>query len=421
MELNRAVPAVFVPLLADARYKGAHGGRGSGKSHFFAEQSVLKMYEKPKRIVCLREVQSSIRESVRQLVIDKIEDMNLQSHFEILDQEIRGVNSALMIFKGLQSYNAGNIKSLEGYDIAWCEEAQNISHASWRLLRPTIRKPESEIWASWNPRFKTDAVDLFFRQPIKPPNTVVVKANWQDNPFFPDVLYEEMLHDYATDPAMAEHTWAGGYEILTTGSYYGKHISEAEAAGRITFVPHDRSAKTFAAWDLAFGDMLSIWIFQMVGLEWHFIKYYEDKNKDLGHYCDWISSLPYKVDLHILPHDAAAHELQTGLTRVEFLEKRDNKCFLLTKESKDDGISAVRGILPRCFFDVDGCERGLECLRMYRAEWVVKMQVQKTEPLHDWASHGADAFRYAAEGGLILGGANKSDWKTPISRAGSVA
>lgn len=418
--LNRQVPQVFAPLIDDRRYKAAWGGRGSGKSHFFAEQAVLKMFEKPKRIVGLREVQSSIKESVKQLMADKIEDMGLQSQFSILDQEIRGQNGSLMIFKGLQSFNAGNIKSLEGYDVAWLEEAQNISHASWRILRPTIRKPGSEIWSSWNPRFRTDAIDMFFRGRNPPDNAIVVKANWQDNPFLPEVLYEEMMYDYSNDAAMAEHVWGGGYEIITTGSYYGKLIAQAEVEGRITFVPHDKSTKTFAGWDLGIGDSTAIWVFQIVGLEWHFLKYYENKDEDLAHYVDWINKLPYNIDLHILPHDAEARELQTGFTRTVFLEKRGCKCHVLPKGNDEDGVNAVRGILPASFFDIDGCEPGLNCLRMYHAVFDEVLQVQKTKPLHDWSSHGAKAFEYASVGGLIVGGANKSDWKKKVARESHV-
>lgn len=418
--LNRQIPQVFAPLLPNSRYKAAWGGRGSGKSHFFAEQAVLKMYEKPKRIVGLREVQSSIKESVKQLVADKIEDMGLQSQFNVLDQEIRGQNGSLMIFKGLQSFNAANVKSLEGYDVAWLEEAQNISHASWRILRPTIRKSGSEIWCSWNPRFRTDAIDMFFRGKNPPDNAVVVKANWQDNPFLPEVLYEEMMYDYENDATIAEHVWGGGYEVITTGSYYGKLIAQAEVEGRITFVPHDKSTKTFAGWDLGIGDPTAIWIFQIVGLEWHFLKYYENKNEDLAHYVDWINKLPYNVDLHILPHDAEARELQTGFTRTVFLEKRGCKCHVLPKGNDEDGVNAVRGILPASFFDVDGCEQGINTLRMYHAEFDETLQVQKTKPLHDWSSHGAKSFEYAAVGGLILGGANKSDWKKRVARESHV-
>lgn len=161
--LKIKVPAKLAPLLQPKRYKGAYGGRGGAKSHFFAEQ-VLCQALAGKRIVCLREVQNSIKESVKQLLTDKISAFGLDSQFEVLESEIRGPHDSQIIFKGLQSYNATNIKSLEGFDIAWVEEAQTVSHHSLDILRPTLRKIGSELWFSWNPRFKTDAVDKFFRK-----------------------------------------------------------------------------------------------------------------------------------------------------------------------------------------------------------------------------------------------------------------
>lgn len=161
--LDIRVPEAYAPLLKPKRYKGAHGGRGGAKSHFFAEQLVVRCYGKTTRAVYIREVQNSIKESVRQLIVDKIAALKLGAFFEILESEIRGSNGSLIIFRGMQSYNAENIKSLEDYDIAWVEEAQSLSAHPLRLLRPTIRKDGSELWFSWNPRFETDAVDLFFR------------------------------------------------------------------------------------------------------------------------------------------------------------------------------------------------------------------------------------------------------------------
>ena len=157
-------PAKLEPLVHPARYKAAHGGRGGGKSHFFAELLVLTAYAKPLRWVCIREVQNSIRESVRQLILDKIEKFGLGHHFEAIEHEIRGANGSRVIFRGMNNYNSDNIKSLEGYDGAWVEEAQTFSERSLRMLRPTIRKDGSELWFGWNPRHETDAVDGFFPQ-----------------------------------------------------------------------------------------------------------------------------------------------------------------------------------------------------------------------------------------------------------------
>src|SRR5690242_82654 len=181
-------PDALLPLLKPARYKAAYGGRGGAKSHFFAEQIVLRCFSRKTRVACIREVQASIKDSVRQLLIDKIEKLGLGWAFDVLETEIRGRQGtpsagSLIVFKGMQSYNAHNIKSLEDFDIAWVEEAQTLSDISLRLLRPTIRKDGSELWFSWNPRHETDAVDKFFRGESPPENAVIVSVNWYDNPW----------------------------------------------------------------------------------------------------------------------------------------------------------------------------------------------------------------------------------------------
>jgi Phage terminase large subunit len=208
------VARAFKPLCTHKRYKGAYGGRGSGKSHFFAEQLIAQCYSARRRCVCIREVQNSIAESVRQLLIDKIAKFDLGAFFTVLETEIRGKNGSLIVFKGMQAYNSENIKSLEGYDIAWVEEAQNLSETSLRLLRSTIRKAGSELWFSWNPRHETDAVDRFFRGREPRDDAVLVAVTWRDNPWFPDVLKSEKESDYANDPEKADHVWGGNYEIV---------------------------------------------------------------------------------------------------------------------------------------------------------------------------------------------------------------
>jgi phage terminase large subunit len=414
--ISRQVPEVFLPALKPVRYLGLWGGRGGAKSHFCAEEVTLAMYAKPTRVVCIREVQSSIRESVRQLVIDKIEAFGLKSFFHILDDEIRAANGGLMIFKGMQSYNATNIKSLEGYDIAWCEEAQTMSPMSLRMLRPTIRKPGSRMIFSWNPRFPTDPVDALFRGNNPPKDSICVKSLWSDNPFLPNELRDEMERDYLDNPAMAHHVWGGGYEVVTEGAYYGADMAAASLEYRITEVGHDKSANTYAAWDLGIGDATAIWVFQIVNSEWHFINYYQNRGKSMDHYIEWVDSLPFKINEHLLPHDARARELQTGKSRREFLEDRGLNTRVLEMHAVDDGIQAVRQVLNRCWFDATNCEQGINSLRMYRSEYSDKNGEYKNRPLHDQHSHCADAFRYAVMGVNEKFIANLSDWSEPISR-----
>ena len=198
--LKRKIPEVFAPLLPAARYKGAFGGRGSGKSHFFAELLVEECLAEPGMLaVCIREVQKTLAQSSKRLIEDKIAALKVGGRFRIFSDRIETPGGGLIIFIGMQDHNADSIKSLEGFKRAWIEEAQNLSHRSMALLRPTIRTEGSEIWASWNARRKSDAIDEFLRAK-HPPGAVVVKANWRDNPFFPAVLEEERKLDLQLYP-----------------------------------------------------------------------------------------------------------------------------------------------------------------------------------------------------------------------------
>lgn len=226
--LKPKTPKVFAPLWQNpARYKGAHGGRGSAKSNDRAQAVLVAMQAKPGcRVVCVREVQNSIKDSVKQLLTDWIDRFELRDQFNVLDSEIRGPSNSLCTFRGMNDQNAATIKSLEGYDIAWWEEAQTASEKSLELLRPTIRNPGSELWFTWNPRFKTDPVDRLLRQ-NPPSNAIVIEANYYDNPWRPDELEEERLHDKRTlDEDKYKHIWLGGYEKASDSQFIPAGIVE---------------------------------------------------------------------------------------------------------------------------------------------------------------------------------------------------
>ena len=215
---------VFEPLLYPSRYKGAYGGRGSGKSHHFAEKVIQAALTSPKRIVCIREVQKSIKESVKRLLEDKIKALDVGSYFQVLDREIRGINGSLIIFQGMQDHTAESIKSLEGYDIAWVEEAQSLSTRSIRLLRPTIRKEGSELWFTWNPMSADDPIDAFLRGDNVPPDSKVVQANWSDNPWFPSELERERIFDLKYNSGTYDHVWEGAYLVNSDSQIFaGKY------------------------------------------------------------------------------------------------------------------------------------------------------------------------------------------------------
>lgn len=214
--LTLETPRALLPLLGTSRYKGAHGGRGGSKSHFFASLMVERAIADPGlRAVCVREVQRSLDQSVKRLLEDKIVALGVAQYFRVLQSHIETPGGGLIIFQGMQNHTAESIKSLEGYDICWVEEAHSLSQRSLDLLRPTIRKDGSELWFSWNPGSASDPVDALLRGENPPPGARVVELNWRDNPWFPDVLRTEMEYDLAHNPDKYAHVWEGGYRLLT--------------------------------------------------------------------------------------------------------------------------------------------------------------------------------------------------------------
>jgi phage terminase large subunit len=211
-ELRMQAPEWFLPFLQPARYKGAHGGRGSGKSHAFAEYILLRSVQQRTDVVCIREVQRSLQQSVKKLIEMKIEALGLGSFFEIQQTVIKAKTGGVIIFMGMQDHTADSIKSLEGYDLAWVEEAQSLSARSLELLRPTIRKPGSELLFTWNPSGELDPVNALLRGENPPPDAIVREVNFTDNPWFPDVLKQEMEYDRRRDPDKYQHVWMGGYQ-----------------------------------------------------------------------------------------------------------------------------------------------------------------------------------------------------------------
>lgn len=418
--LQMAVSRKLLPLLEPARYKGLHGGRGGQKSHFFAEQAVITNFQSPAKGVCIREIQESIKDSVKALIEAKIQKLGLGGFFEVTRDEIRGLNGSMMIFKGMQSYNAENIKSLEGFDWAWVEEAQTLSAVSLRMLRPTIRKEGSEIWFSWNPRHDTDAVDQFLRGPNKPEGAIVVEVNWNDNPWLPDVLRAEKDADYAADPEMAEHVWGGGYEIISEGSYYGKLLAEAEKQGRIGNFPANPNALTLTSWDLGVDDYTAVWFWQTDGFKATAVDYYEvsgDGADDIVATCmpevfvppklderwlnwskvqalvDFGRTPPFKYGTAYLPHDIKFREWGAGArSRIESLSGLGVRNILKGSAANPaDRIQAVRRILPVLYFNnTPRVQVGLKRLRRYRRKWNDQLQTYTT-PEHDENSHSADA------------------------------
>jgi len=417
LSIHVEVPRAFQPLLKPARYKAAHGGRGGAKSHFFAEQMLVRCYARVTRAVCIREVQDTLKDSVRQLLIDKIQKLGLGQFFDVREAEIRGANGSLIIFKGMQNYNAENIKSLEDFDIAWVEEAQTLSDRSLRMLRPTIRKEGSEIWFSWNPRHDSDAVDKFFRGGAKMANAIIVQVNWYDNPWFPSVLIEEKDTDYANSPEMAEHVWGGSYEIITEAAYYAKHIAAAEREGRVGNFPPVPGQSVYTSWDLGVDDYTAIWFFQILQepLRVRIVDYYECDGmgpdeilpEALPEYSKEISDaaaklveigrpFPFHYQRHFFPHDIGMREWGAGAkTRVQTVNELGISLGSINRgvaQNPEERINATRRLLPICeFHQTKRVMVGLSRMRRYSRKFNEHLGTY-LGPLKDGNDHGADAF-----------------------------
>lgn len=403
MILKIDTPRVFKPLLFPSRYKGIHGGRGGGKSHFLAELSIERHLMAKTRQVCIREVQKSIAQSVKLLLEDKIKALKVDKYFRVMEDCIETKSGGLIIFQGMQNHTAESIKSLEGYDIAWVEEAQTLSERSLRMLRPTIRKEESELWFSWNPDNEDDPIDQLLRGPQRiGDDAIVVQANYMDNPYFPEVLRKEMEHDRKRDANKYAHVWLGEYEKFAGGAVYGKEMAQAKEEGRICSVPYTPSAPVFTVWDLGYskGNATSIGFGQMVGREPRVIDYYQNEMEGIEHYLKYIEDKPYRYSIHVFPHDAGHSSLRTGKTFVKQLEemglgKEGQNILVLPRDAIEPGIELVRQLLAQIWMEVS-CTKLIKGMTKYHYEWDEERRIFGKKPYHDEHSNPADMMRYFA-------------------------
>ncbi len=389
-------------LFRPARYKVLYGGRGGAKSWGIARALLVEGARRTMRIVCARETQKSIQDSVHALLSDQTANLGLSKFYEVQKATLLGRNGTQFIFVGLK-HNPENIKSLEGADVVWVEEAQNVSKASWEIVIPTVRKPNSEIWASFNPELDTD--DTYKRFVVNPPpGAIVIKIGWQDNPWFPEVLRIEKDHLKLIDPVAYEHVWEGATRSSVEGAVFGDEVKDAQFAvpSRITNVPLDRTKPVDTFWDLGYGDKTAIWFGQAVEGWYHFVDYLEDSGRTIEWYLIQLQQRGYLYGNDWMPHDALDVQMHRNLggdrsRSIEGIMRAAGRSVrMVPKMYVTDRINAARSIFPQCRFDADKCYEGLRALRMY--QWGPKPAsgVLKREPLHDDASHGADSFTYAA-------------------------
>lgn len=400
-QLEIPTARVFLPLLEPARYKGAWGGRGSGKSHFFAGLLIEdSLANKGLLSVCIREVQKTLRESAKRLLESKLEEFRLgeADGFKVFKEVIETPGDGTIIFQGMQDHTAESIKSLEGFKRAWIEEAQTISPRSLSLLRPTIRADGSEIWCGWNPRRKTDPIDLMLRGPVKPTGSVIVNANWKHNPWFPGVLEQERLDCLRDSPEQYDHIWEGDYSKVTVGAYYAQQLSAMKRENRLGRVAPDPLMTTRAIWDIggtgAKADACAVWICQFVGREIRVLNYYEAQGQPLATHVNWLRSNGYGNALCILPHDGASNDKVYSVSYESALREAGFEVTVVPNQGKGAAmfrIEAARRLFPSIWINEATTTGGVEALGAYHAR---KDEARDIDlgPEHDWASHAADAF-----------------------------
>jgi len=397
-ELREAISAVEFPhklafLFEPMRYKCAFGGRGSSKSWSYARALLVIGVKKPTRVLCAREFQNSIGQSVHKLLSDQIIDLKLDSFYEITQNSIRGKNGTEFAFVGLKN-NVTNIKSYEGVDICWVEEAQSVSKTSWNILIPTIRKEQSEIWVTFNPELESD--ETYQRFVISPPdNCKTVKVNWSDNPWFPDTLRLEKDALFSRDREAYNTVWEGLCRQTVDGAIFAKEMTMADLEGRITHVPYDPIKPVHFVFDLGFADATAYWAVQFIGMETRLIRYYENNQETIAHYLAKIQSYGYVVDTIWLPHDAGNKTLASnGKSIEEIVRASGYNTRVIERTPIVDSINAARMMFNKCWFDRNNTHDGLQCLRHYRYDVDPDTKQFSQRPLHDNYSHGADAFRY---------------------------
>lgn len=387
-------PKKLAFLFDPMRYKILYGGRGGAKSWGVARALLTQGASRPLRILCAREFQNSITESVHHLLHTQIDEMGLGPFYDVQNASITGRNGTEIVFVGLRN-NVSRIKSFEGIDIVWVEEAQSVSKTSWQTLIPTLRKAGSEIWATFNPELATD--ETYMRFVVNPPtDSIVVKMGWQDNPWFPEVLRKEKDELKERDPDAYQNIWEGNCRSALEGAIYAAELRKATEEGRIRAVPYDALKQVHTFWDLGWADNTSIWFAQAVGSELRLIDYYSNNQMPLQHYVTVMQNRGYVYGTDYLPHDARAKTLATGRSVEEIMLGMGRKVQITPNLSLFDGINAARTIFNRCYFDENKCSEGLQSLRHYRYDVDPDSKQLSGRPLHDWSSHAADAFRYFA-------------------------
>mgnify|MGYP003585688204 FL=1 len=401
------VPIKFKPLYIHLQLSKLfyvyHGGRGGGKSWEIADFLLIEGARRKHRILCCREVQKSIKQSVHQLLSDRIVALGLSSFYQVLDTEIRGSNGTEFFFAGLLSHTVESVKSFEGATITWIEEAQTVSAFSLSILIPTVIRTEKPmIIMSLNPKMPSDAVYADYVAKERD-DTVCVQINYTDNKHCPVEMIAQAEQLMRDDYDKYEHIWLGKPKEIADGAIYKSEFEQIKRENRICKVPHDPNLPIYTSWDLGILDSTAIWFFQIYGKEVRVIDYYEANNEPLAHYARILDEKKkewgYMYEKHFAPHDIAARDLSSGVSREQTMATLGYRMTKGARLGVEDRIEATRQMLKNCWFDADKCKHGVKALQNYRREFNDKLDQFKATAVHDWASHGSDAF---GEGALNI-------------------
>lgn len=391
-------PEAFRFLFEPAPYKCAYSGRYGLKSWTFSRALLVKGAERPLRILCAREVQKSIKDSVHGLLKDQIQSLGLGDFYTPLETEIRGKNGTQFLYSGLASHTIESIKSFEGVDIVWVEEARPVSERSWRILLPTVRKPGSEVWVSFNPELDDDPVyRRFVTDPL--PGCITVKTSYRDAIKFgvgSDKIEELRLHDKASmKPAEYENVWEGKCLPAVIGAIYADEISDAQEKGRITLVPYDPALKVHVIWDLGWNDNMFLILVQKHLSSLRVIEVIEDNHKTYDWFSAELKNRRHNWGSMWLPHDGYHATPESGRTPKQILTDLGWTCRPIPNQPVESGIKVARQAFGQIYFDKAKADRLVQCLKRYRRN-IPTTTGEPSTPIHDEYSHGADAFRYLA-------------------------
>jgi len=424
-EVIAKFPKIFKPLDQPYRYKMVWGGRGKGASWTIARKLLIRGSESKLRILCTRELQKSIKQSVHKLLSDQTSKLGLSKFYDIQQQGIYGLNGTEIFFLGVKA-NPEEIKSMEGIDICWIEEAHALSEDSWDIIDPTVRKDGSEIWGSWNTRFRFDYMHQIFVEKRPPSGSLVLKVNYPDNPYFPEVLRKQMEEMKEKDYEKYLHIWMGELKQLAAGAIFGKQVTEVKKDNRVLNIPIQKNCDVHTFFDLGKNDETAIWFMQQVGKEYRFIDYFEGRLEDIEYYTKFIKKMDYLYGEHYMPHDADHDRLGMKKNIRQQFEEVIKPINIVPRISdKNTAIQYARDMFTNCWFhireedkDDKDCEgfydypdldpmmatrskrvqRGFEVLCNYRYKYSEENKVFAQRPHHDWASNGADAFMQFAQG-----------------------